>query len=204
MAVPAIIVKMNNRDKKNQLVKACKIRRIKGADIGLNPSLPIFIKEQLTKNTKEILNRAYQLKEESVHTFVWCRYGNVFVKEGSTSKTYKITNIRQLQMEPYSPTTQAKDKDQSKVKEITGVDKSSKGTNLKRTADERSPEQHQNFKEKPLKKIAPNRPNLSSHHQMMSGQGTLDIFKVSKQKSSPVGNNSLRNNVNLNNSYKKL
>ncbi len=43
MVIPAILVQLSNRDKKNQLTRASKNMKFNGGDMNLNPSLPIFI-----------------------------------------------------------------------------------------------------------------------------------------------------------------
>lgn len=94
---PTIVAKLNNRDLKNQLIRAAKMKKSNAAVLGYDENSPIFCDEHLTPETKTILFKAKALRKEGVLTYVWTRDCRVFVKESPESHTYELTSTDQLE-----------------------------------------------------------------------------------------------------------
>lgn len=95
--IPSIIARLTNSDKKNEIIKKAKRYKLHGKKFGFNPALPIYISEQLTKNTLEILNRAKKLRNQNIIKYVWSRDGTIFIRKDDQDPAIKIEDISQLQ-----------------------------------------------------------------------------------------------------------
>ncbi len=58
--------KFNNRDKKEAIIKASKIKKLDSSFLGITPATPIFCDDHLIPENKRILAKAKQLKKEGV------------------------------------------------------------------------------------------------------------------------------------------
>ncbi len=94
---PAIVAKLNNRDKANSLIKQSKNKRIWGKDIGQTPSEPIIVSEHLTKSKKEIFEAARNLKAQGKVKFVWVKNTEIYIREREETPATKIKGIEQIE-----------------------------------------------------------------------------------------------------------
>ncbi len=79
-----IIVKLNNRMKKQELTRASKKMELKSDCIGLSPTLPIYCDDHLTIRNKYLLKLAKDLKKEGIIQFAWVRKCTIFIKAEET------------------------------------------------------------------------------------------------------------------------
>ncbi len=91
-----IIVKLNNRMKKQELTRASKKMKLKSDCIGLSPALPIFCDDHLTMRNKYLLKLAKDLKKEGIIQFVWVRDCTIFIKAEETGPTMIIKEEAQI------------------------------------------------------------------------------------------------------------
>lgn len=95
---PAVIVKMNNRDKKNQIIKEGRKNQPKCRDIGYNSEERIYCSEHLTKETNDLLWAAKEkLKATGFVKFVWPSEGHILTRVDENSRVIKIENMKHLQ-----------------------------------------------------------------------------------------------------------
>ncbi len=59
---------------------------------------PIYCDEQITIHTREILQKALEIKRQNVVQYVCVRDVNVFVREKEGELAYKITCLEQLNL----------------------------------------------------------------------------------------------------------
>ncbi len=202
--VPAIVAQLNNRDTKNDLIRAVKKKRPTTNKLGLTNSgndLPIFCEEQLTQKMKSILIRAKQMRKEGIFQFVWVKDGNIFVREMAESKAYKITEMSQLEGEytDQEKETRREDKEEASKASESNIERNKeKGTekghttnyitpnSQKRTIEDRSPNQENNGLERTRRRtdLGPNSTN--QYRQRGSIQSTLQKFRFN------TGNNTYR------------
>lgn len=95
---PAIVVKMNNRDKKNQIVKEGRRKQLKCRDIGYNSDERIYCSEHLTKENNDLLQAAKErLKATGFVKFVWPCEGRILVREDENARIIRIEDMNHLQ-----------------------------------------------------------------------------------------------------------
>jgi uncharacterized protein YcfL len=89
-------IEIKNADQKNKLLAARKSRSIFSTDIGFEIKQQIFINEQLTKSTYELLKKAKELKIKLKYKFVWTKNGIIYAKKEENSQIQLITNENDL------------------------------------------------------------------------------------------------------------
>ena len=96
---PPIIVKMNNLDKKTNLVN--NSRRMKLRGVGSNPKLSfsVAIYDHLSTNTMELLNEAKEMRKNGKIAYAWQRNGKVFIRTTEESRAVRVYDINQLRQE---------------------------------------------------------------------------------------------------------
>ncbi len=62
--------------------------------------MPIFVDDHLISYSKGISQRAKELQCQGMLQFVWCREGNIFIRERAETKAVKDANLDQLLVEP--------------------------------------------------------------------------------------------------------
>lgn len=95
--IPGIIVRMNDSEKKFNLVKQSKRMKIEGRNVGITPSYPIFIDEQMTQYNAELHRKALELRKSGVIKFVWHRNGKILVRRSEEEEAVRIQDIVQLE-----------------------------------------------------------------------------------------------------------
>ena len=94
---PAIVMKMNNRDKKTQMMKEARKRKLKASDFRYSSSEDIFLSEHLTKENNELLIAAKEkLKMSGFVKFVWPCDGQVLIREHEGARIIKIEDFSHL------------------------------------------------------------------------------------------------------------
>lgn len=95
---PAIVMKMNNRDKKTHLMKEARKKKLKANDFGYSSNEYIFLSEHLTKENNELLFEAKEkLKIPGYVKFVWPCDGQVLCREDERARITRIENFAHLQ-----------------------------------------------------------------------------------------------------------
>lgn len=91
-----IIAKFNDMDIKTKFIKSAKKKKITTNTLGLTgtPS-PVYVDEQLTKDTYQLLARAKQLKKIG-YKFIWVSNGEILIRENDEAKVTKITSAHQI------------------------------------------------------------------------------------------------------------
>jgi hypothetical protein len=62
------------------MIENSKKKRLNSGAIGFSPSLPIFVDEHLTKETRDLLHNAKELQNQGKLTAVWCIDGKVKIR----------------------------------------------------------------------------------------------------------------------------
>lgn len=87
-SVPPTIVRMNNRHKKEKMIKRSKECRLEN----------IYIDRHLTRMTAELYKEVRQKKKEGKFEFAWINKRNqVFIRETAATQAIKIENKERLQ-----------------------------------------------------------------------------------------------------------
>lgn len=129
-----IIVRFNNMDIRNQLIRQTKREKPEGKKFGFEPSLPIYVDEHLSTETKKIWTTAREMEKEGIIFKAIIREGKVKVKRRETSQIVRITGIDQLQYLKEVFANGSKEREQESQAEAVNV---TNGT--KRSVDDRSP-----------------------------------------------------------------
>jgi hypothetical protein len=90
--IPSIIVRLNNLDLKQLLIKKAKEARLN------YDGSKIFIDEHLTRKNAEILKRAKQLTKGNKINSAWFHNGSVRIRESKGGSVRRIDDISQLPM----------------------------------------------------------------------------------------------------------
>lgn len=92
-----IVVKLLRRQKRDELVKAARIRRnITSENISSKPPQKFFINERLTKTNRELFREARQAAKKNGFRFCWVRHGNIYIKESEGKETIRIHSQEDL------------------------------------------------------------------------------------------------------------
>lgn len=88
-----IIVKFINHQDKINTLKARQIKRnFSTKDIGIQPDMPIYIRENLTTKGNKLFKEARDLKKSLHFQFVWTKNGLVFLRKNETDKIIRVDN----------------------------------------------------------------------------------------------------------------
>lgn len=95
---PAIIVRLTQRRRKNELLAAIRARRgLTTVDLDLQgPASSVYVGDLLTPTNKLLLKRARQLKVEYNYDYVWVRDCKIFMRKNDKSKIIYINNESDL------------------------------------------------------------------------------------------------------------
>lgn len=93
----AIMIKFNNEEKKNEFVKAAKIKKISTVMYGYGGEpLPIYVDPQLTRESFSLFKYAKKLKRVGI-AFVWISVnGEILVRERPTSNIINVKTEVQI------------------------------------------------------------------------------------------------------------
>lgn len=94
--IPAIIVRLNNRNKKQQLIKNSKRIRLHGKNLNMEPAVPIYVSEHLSPHTLSIYKSAMELKNKGIITYVWIKDSKIFIREDENGQSRRIKDINDL------------------------------------------------------------------------------------------------------------
>lgn len=95
---PNIVARLNNRDKKAEMIKQSKIKQLKAKTLGWQMDHQIFVRNHLTKYTSDLLFEAKRLRDEGCYKFAWENNTNVYIREDESSQAIKIEHHSQLDM----------------------------------------------------------------------------------------------------------
>lgn len=86
----------HDENKKREFIKAAKKAKVSAQSYGYtDKSGPIYVDEQLTKQTFLLFKRAKELKRQGFK-FVWISNGEILVRESETSPVIRITAESQI------------------------------------------------------------------------------------------------------------
>ena len=149
--IPKIIAKFNNRDKKVEIIRASKSRKLDTSFMSRpldGPATPVFCDDHLLPLNQWLLSQAKKMKKAKKLTYVWLRNCSVRVKVKEKSNTIVLRNEEQLQRlkrevgyeEPLN-NSQTMQMVQMGVGAVaTELDPVNNTITKKRTVDDRSPE----------------------------------------------------------------
>lgn len=92
-----IVAHINNRDKKMEMIKKSREKKLNAKDMGWEEDQNIYVSNQLTGFTMGILKAAKKLRSENKLEFVWEKEGKVYVRKNETSPAIRITDCEQLE-----------------------------------------------------------------------------------------------------------
>jgi len=91
-----IIVRMNDWDKKESMIRNAKNRKLQGGEIGLNPSYPIIITNDMSKEAGETWKKAKEYRNKGYFEFVWEREGKIFIRADKDAQAVRIRSMQEL------------------------------------------------------------------------------------------------------------
>lgn len=159
-----IIVRFNNYEKRNEMIRKGKLKKLTGADFGLD-SQPIYIDEHLNKQTMELIKYAKKMVADETIKFAWCKDGKVLIRILSDSPAILIKELEQL----YQVEKETKSENVARKEEPAKPDK-------KRTVGNRSPDSNEpDAAQTKTPRIQLKRStNINANK---TSQGTLDHFR---------------------------
>lgn len=83
--------------KESLLARRKEKGKIQGSDCGLVKSNPIYVNEDLTRETRELFREARKLRRDVGYKFVWVKAGNVFARRNEDSDVIKIKFIKDIE-----------------------------------------------------------------------------------------------------------
>ncbi|XP_065221127.1 uncharacterized protein LOC135846068 [Planococcus citri] len=93
---PAILVQLNDRDKRSQFIKQSKARKLNAKNLGFNSNENIYVNEHLTKHTMSLFKKAKALCDEGKILSTWSFEGNIYIRKSEGSESTKIYDADQL------------------------------------------------------------------------------------------------------------
>jgi len=97
VTLPAIVVRLNNRDKKSRIIKEGRRKELTAGDLGRRSNARIFVSDHLTRETSEFLAATKEkLRNAGFVKFVWPSDGHVLVREYERGKVIKIEDGKHL------------------------------------------------------------------------------------------------------------
>lgn len=93
---PVIIAKFKDLDAKVNFIKTAKKKKISTNTLGFaGEPIPVYVDEQLTKDTYQLLARAKQLKKAGIK-YIWVTNGEVLIRANDEAKVIKILSVHQV------------------------------------------------------------------------------------------------------------
>lgn len=91
-----LLIRFAPNEKKKELMRSARAKRLGTNMFGYNgDNKPIYIDEQLTKQTHYLLMRAKKLKALGIK-YVWVSNGDILVRQKDGEKVSKITSEQQI------------------------------------------------------------------------------------------------------------
>lgn len=187
---PAVVARLNNRDLKNDLVRASRKERINANALNFESDQPIYCDDHLTAHNAAILRRAKQLKNDGQLHSVWTSNCTVVVRvKPDDKKTYKINNLEQLNWQQNTTVGEEEMETAGAQTETADTSENQKedGVTQKRKVEDRSPITN-NQSNEVHKKLQLNRPNKTWNNRKPF-QPTLDKFSFAQEWRSPSQSN---------------
>lgn len=86
-----IIVRFQNRNKRDCVLEKAKKKRISCSDLGLSMEAPVYVNEHLCPYLKKLLGMTTSKKREHRWLYVWVRNGKIFAKKASDTPVITIS-----------------------------------------------------------------------------------------------------------------
>lgn len=95
---PNIIARLNNRDKKKELIVRAKAKKLKASVLEwTKENTPIYISNHLTRYTAELLREAKKLRDEGYFEYVWEKDAKILIRKDENSLAVRIKDKSQLE-----------------------------------------------------------------------------------------------------------
>lgn len=130
---PCVLVQFADDNKKREFVKSAKARKINTQMYGYSgDAKPIYVDEQLTKESFLLFKRAKNLKKLGVK-FVWISNGNILVRETPNDSVVQIKSIEQVnEIEQAIMMRNTKKQNEAKKKNKNNTESSANGNEADR------------------------------------------------------------------------
>jgi len=87
---PGIIVKLSNNEKKQELIKQSRARKLRFGDTN------IYVDDQLMAKTVVLVKEAKAMRDEGKLKYIWTKNGDLFVRVDDGERAQKITKREEL------------------------------------------------------------------------------------------------------------
>ncbi|XP_065223980.1 uncharacterized protein LOC135848117 [Planococcus citri] len=96
--IPPIIVRLNKRSVKDQMIRKSREKRINSSDLDFSqqPPRPIYVSEHLTSFSMSLLSKGVELKKKKLIAGAWSNDGKIFIRPKENDKPIRITQEDQL------------------------------------------------------------------------------------------------------------
>lgn len=85
-----VIVRFQNRNKRDCVLEKAKKKRISCRDLGLSTEAPVYVNEHLCPYLKRLLGMTVSKKREHHWLYAWVRNGKIFAKKAENTPVIKI------------------------------------------------------------------------------------------------------------------
>lgn len=93
-----IIVQFTTRRKRDEMIQKGKEKKINTTTFNLSgPTNDVYINEHLTKQRKQLVYEAKQIKKAKNYKFVWTKGGKVFIRKNETSNIIQLHTLEDLE-----------------------------------------------------------------------------------------------------------
>jgi len=93
---PSIIVRFVRRDKRDEILHACRAKRLNTSCLGMNNGAQIFVNEHLTPLTKRLFFLASERKRERNWKFIWTSQCKVLLRKQDGGPVSHIASEQDL------------------------------------------------------------------------------------------------------------
>ena len=94
--IPPIIAKLKFRNTRDAIISARTNLRTAVGSSAIKDTSRIFIVENLTENNRKLFHSAHELKPEKGYTFLWTKYGKIYVKKNTASSILRVDDENDL------------------------------------------------------------------------------------------------------------
>lgn len=96
--IPTIVVRLNNRNKKSEMIVSSKRNKLHGKDLNLNPAVPIYVSEHLTLRGMATLKKANDLKRKGKIASAWVIDGKIYIRKIDEGPAIRIKDESKLEL----------------------------------------------------------------------------------------------------------
>lgn len=182
--VKPIIARFHSYEKKKEVMKAAKIAKPSGEDIGINTKMPIYFDDHLSKETKQRWLEAREMVDAGMIHSARCIDGKIKVKELQDGPTVIYGNYDSIKYKEWknktnsaTPCNKRNNDARSPVEELTeSTDKENGSVEIQQRLKISRTNKHTTMN----KPKSDEKRTSSNENGRRSTQSTLDFFKMSK------------------------